>query len=630
NLTTDLGRDSTMSNYFHLPKPNDFFPEDFSVPESTGPRPKLDKSVPTLLKYNAGLELWYRQDDKFYLPKGFINVEIKSPVINVSPRNRVIFDLLCACWYYTLTEELYSSTCAGLSYSISGCSTGLDINVVGFSQKLPLLIERVISNMRRLDIKESVFNDCLKKLQENFSSGRLASVLDQASSWGNQLLMYSNWHSTMLEKSLNEVTYEMLNSFAQMLFDQVRIKMLVTGNFTEQQAMDTASKVQKIINSQILSSCQMPSVRLAQLDPGYYVLPKTSLNKENTQSAVIANIQLGRANDICEWLSSAVFHYIFNTSFFDQLRTKEQLGYVVYSSMNSFANGNIQLILAVQSEYNPIYLSLRITEFLRTYRQSLIDLDEENLANIIKSESMSLQEQLKTITGEASRMWSAIDGGEYDFELISKQVECLETIGKQDIIKLWDTFVNPDTAPQYMRTDVHIWSTNTHQPSFEELEKHPASILALQRLVKHGTNHDINLEELDAFVKTASADGGQDNAFERLMTLYPASQEVVQDQSADDDDDDDDNNSSSESNSNNSNIANPKIQKIKTSLQMALASAVNAPDYCKHCSVDFGNIGMCQTCEGIWIIDDIARFQSTQRLNGLPTPITKLIPKYKD
>ncbi|KAJ2792109.1 metalloprotease, partial [Coemansia guatemalensis] len=167
--------------------------------------------------------------------------------------------------------------------------------------------------------------------------------------------------------------------------------------------------------------------------------------------------------------------------------------------MSSFADGNVQLVLCAQSECNPIYLSLRITEFLHNYRQKLVDLDEEKLANTIKSVSMSLQEQLKTITHESARMWVAISSGEYDFEEISKRIECLKVIGKQDIIELWDTFINPDTASKYTRTDVHVWPTSARQPSVEELEKYPASVLALQRLVSDGTNCAIDLEDLDAF-----------------------------------------------------------------------------------------------------------------------------------
>ncbi|KAJ2611518.1 metalloprotease [Coemansia sp. RSA 1365] len=619
-LTTDFCQDESMLSHFHLPKPNDFFSDNFSVPEPTGPRPKLDRTVPTLLKYNDKLELWYKQDDKFYLPKGVVKLEIKSPVINSSPCNRVMFDLLCNCWRYILARELYSSKCAGLSYSISSFYTAANITVDGFSQKLPLLLERIVSHMRHAVIKESIFNDCRNKLQESLSYSRSISAATQASFWEANLLLCPTWDTALLEESLKDVTYEMLNNFLHTLFEKVHITMLVTGNFTEQQAMDTAFNVQNIISGQPLLSCEIPYVRTIQLDPGYYIFPRESLNENNAQSAAVANIQLGKASEVRSRAIAVIFNDIFNTLFFDQLRTEEQLGYIVYSTLKTYSEGNLYLILSIQGECNPIYLSLRITEFLRTCRQNIVDLDEDKVANAVKSLSLTLQEQLKTISSEASRMWNAINSGEYSFESISEGIECLKTIGKQDIIEMWDTFINPDTVPQYTRIDVHIWPTNAQLPSAAELENYPASLLALQRLLKNSTDSDINLEELNSFVKAASLDSSQDDAYKKLLTLYSTPQELLTQESSFDNNDKKD--SSSES--------DPKAQKIRIALQMALEGAVNAPDYHKHCTFDFTNIGMCQTCEGIWVIGDINKFQNSQMLHGVQMPITKLVPKYKE
>ncbi|KAJ2610209.1 metalloprotease [Coemansia sp. RSA 1365] len=617
-LTNSFCQDRFMLNYFHLPKPNDFFPDDFSVPEPTSLRPKLDRSVPTLLKYNDGLELWYKQDDKFFLPKGFIKMEIKSPVINSSPRNRAMFDLLCACWRSNLTGKLHSSMYAGLSYSISGSNTAVNVTVEGFNQKLPLLLERVISNMRHEVVKESVFNDCLTRLQQGFSYTQLNSAINQASTLRKHLLLYPAWNSTLVEEGFKSVTYEMLSSFLHMLFEQVHITMLVTGNFTEQQTMDIAFNVQKIIDAQTLPVCQIPYVRLIQLDPGYYILRKTSLNEGSTQSAAIASIQLGKSGDICTRVTAVVLHDILKTSFFDQLHTKERLGDIVISSTEGYTEENQSFILSVEGKSNPIYLSLRITEFLRAYRQHIVDLDESAFDNTIKNIIMSLQEQLQTISSEALGIWSAIECGGYYFERNSEEIEYLKKISKQDIIEMWDMYINPDTAPQYTRIDVHIWPSCMQQPSFEELQRYSASLLALQHLLRDNTNYDINLMELDSFVNSASVDSSQDNIYEKLLTLYPVLEKLVHERYT-----------CNNTKNNCSREANPRAQKILIGLQMALEGAVNAPDYRKHLGVDFANIGMCQTCEGIWVINDIAKFQSTQKLNGLPIPATNLIPKYK-
>ncbi|KAJ2611385.1 metalloprotease [Coemansia sp. RSA 1365] len=206
---------------------------------------------------------------------------------------------------------------------------------------------------------------------------------------------------------------------------------------------------------------------------------------------------------------------------------------------------------------------------------------------------------------------------DYDFGQVDKEIACLQKITKQDLINMWDMYVNHDTAPHYARTDIHIWPNNAQIPSTTELEKYPATVLALQRLIKIESDYDINLEELFSFIKSECTNDNQNNAYENLVALYP----VLKDLQA---------KVVSYNNNKNSNDTDILTQGIKVGLQMALENAVKPLDYHKCCFVDFANIGMFQTREGIWIIDDISKFQSTQMLNGSLIPATKLIPKYEN
>ncbi|KAJ2077592.1 metalloprotease [Coemansia sp. RSA 988] len=246
---------------------------------------------------------------------------------------------------------------------------------------------------------------------------------------------------------------------------------------------------------------------------------------------------------------------------------------------------------------------------------SKMELDEEKLVTLIESMVKSKEEQLAGISSEASRMWSHICSGEYNFDQLDKEIACLRKISKRDLIKLWDSCVNLDTASQYTRADLHIWSPKAKLPSAAELENYSASVLALQRLVKDGMDYYIRLEELDDFVEAVSKNK-QDNAFEELIELCAKLQMPEQE---------------STSCINKKDAASAvDIQKIKNCLKMALERASNASDYHKYFNTDYSNIGMYQTREGVWLIEDIAKFQGAQKLNGLPMPVTKLTPKYEE
>lgn len=69
---------------------------------------------------------------------------------------------------------------------------------------------------------------------------------------------------------------------------------------------------------------------------------------------------------------------------FDQLRTKEQLGYIVYTTTVKFGNFlGIRLIVQSNSKDGD-FLDQRIENFLATYRDTLATISPEDLASNIQ------------------------------------------------------------------------------------------------------------------------------------------------------------------------------------------------------------------------------------------------------
>ena len=58
----------------HLPKVNEFIPDSLDV---VVPKVEKDvKDVPTMVKDNELIRVWYKQDDTFFLPKSCIKVAV--------------------------------------------------------------------------------------------------------------------------------------------------------------------------------------------------------------------------------------------------------------------------------------------------------------------------------------------------------------------------------------------------------------------------------------------------------------------------------------------------------------------------------------------------------------------------
>ena len=99
---------------------------------------------------------------------------------------------------------------------------------------------------------------------------------------------------------------------------------------------------------------------------------------------------------------------------FDQLRTKEQLGYVVWSGARPSATTTGYRVL-IQSERTPQYLESRIDAFLAKFKKDLAAMSPEDFEKHKKSLIARKLEKMKNLTSETGRLWSYVMGEAYNF-----------------------------------------------------------------------------------------------------------------------------------------------------------------------------------------------------------------------
>ena len=127
---------------------------------------------------------------------------------------------------------------------------------------------------------------------------------------------------------------------------------------------------------------------------------------------------------------------------FDQLRTKEQLGYSVFSTPSSVL-GSLNLLILVQSPTKGgSYLNDRVEAFIQMYRKELAAMDEDtfkaNMTAVIKKK----KEKDKTMRQEANRHWAEIAYRQYKFDKVDQEVKELENLTLQDVLDFFDKSVH--------------------------------------------------------------------------------------------------------------------------------------------------------------------------------------------
>ncbi len=137
-------------------------------------------------------------------------------------------------------------------------------------------------------------------------------------------------------------------------------------------------------------------------------------NPANTNSSIDYYCQVGDAADDQLRNELALLAHIANEPCFNVLRTKEQLGYIVFSGSRSSA-GQTGFRVLVQSEKDSVFLETRIEAFLDYFQTYLNDLSDEEFDKNRQSLVDKRLEKPKNLYGESSRFWARIGDGYYDF-----------------------------------------------------------------------------------------------------------------------------------------------------------------------------------------------------------------------
>merc|ERR1712228_604451 len=132
---------------------------------------------------------------------------------------------------------------------------------------------------------------------------------------------------------------------------------------------------------------------------------------------------------------------IINENCYNQLRTQEQLGYIVFSGVRR-SNGAQGLRVIVQSDRHPVYLDQRIESFLESVDKSLEEMEDEEFKQHVEALATKRLEKPKKLSVRNGRYWSEILSQHYNFDRDEIEVALLRSLSKEDIIKFYNEHIS--------------------------------------------------------------------------------------------------------------------------------------------------------------------------------------------
>lgn len=314
----------------------------------------------------------------------------------------------------------------------------------------------------------------------NFCNWDFQQPYHQAEAYSNWLSNEKGWTNEQLRSELPNVTAADIRSFFPQLLSQVHIELLAHGNLYKGEALKLTNIVERTLKPNKLPPAQWPIHRSLILPPGSnFVYRKNLEDVANVNHCIQYTLYVGNSYDRSLRVKLLLIAQMTEEPVFNQLRTKEQLGYIVLSGAminNTWAGYRI----LIQSEKSPEYLEGRIDAFLAVFEKKLEEMPEGEFETHMRSLVNTYLERPGSLTQESIRFWNHIASESYDFEQADHDIAHLKLITKPELIEFFKQYVSPFSS---VRAKLAVHMVAHHSPN--------SPLAALQE--DHGLEVPVNI-----------------------------------------------------------------------------------------------------------------------------------------
>lgn len=438
----------------HLPERNNMIATDFELKNQDD-----ESKEPALLLDSPVCRLWYKPDTEFQMPTVNLLVNLLNPVAYASPEDQVKTHLWQMALEDACNDFSYLASMAGLHCQVSTTRSGLEIHISGYNDKISKLVERIVHVMKTLEISDEVFERLQAKLGQDLENFSYSQAYQHAMFGADMVLLEHKWTPAEKLALLPNITRESVLDFGQNTLIKIcKFEMLIHGNVYAEEAENLAMLWIDGLEPQ--APTHLPEDRVVQLTASQ-IMRFPGMNPENSNSVVEVIYQMGNLS-LQERAHLSFLQHVLKEPAFHQLRTEEQLGYIVHTAPHT-SGANIKgLMLLIQSDaYDPVHLASRVDVFVQGFRSNLVEAADfdKNVKAVVKA----LRDKPKNLMQESTIFWDAVCKRNYCFHARHKIADFVEALTQSSMLDFFDKQV-----AGAMKLSIQVFGSNHLEAMVEE------------------------------------------------------------------------------------------------------------------------------------------------------------------
>ena len=399
---------------FVLPKANQFLPPNKPLnpinPEFIHPKQIISEN---------GLDIWYGQDDKFKQPKGDCFLTFDCHAVNEGIQLTTAKRLWVALLNEKLNQKYYQANLAGMHFHFYPHQGGFSLQTNGFSaNQLEFCTNLLTQIVVNEDFSDS-FSQVKAKQYQGLSNALLNKPINRLFSKLSVLMQQQNQAPSYMAQVMENLTLDDIEVTKVKLLGQFHLEGMMFGDWSPEEAYRVSADIKKF--RMMHSTCA--KIQRGVADIRHSKAISYQVECQHKDPAVVIYFQAPDAS-LKNVALTILAEQLLATPFFNQLRTEQQLGYLVGSGYIPY-NQHPGIGFYIQSPHHPAeYLIDAIHLFLQQFVEN-INQFMRVWDSLKKGVMKQLLEKDTNLSMKSQRLWMAIGNQDTTFTYSSQMTQTI-------------------------------------------------------------------------------------------------------------------------------------------------------------------------------------------------------------
>lgn len=417
-----------------LPKPNPYIIEhptiypNESFTDDSKP-PSKSEALPHKILNKNGMVVWYKQDQTFKVPKGYLYLGIDSPFMVENTANIAMTRLFVELYTDTVIEENYDAELAGIHYHLYAHQGGVTVQLSGYSENQYLLLAKLLNSLQTHKVKKAHFDLFRKQLVKQWENSEKSKSISQLFANLSSIMQPNNPTSKALSEALKHITFEQYETFSQQLFQHVTLEVLIHGNWLKQHALHICETIELSFKGKINSdySVQCPVTDISNKET---LLFPMNMPEHDHACVIYTPFKNKDAQSVA---LAMITSHLLSPLFFQEMRTEKQYGYLVgvgYVPINSYPG----IAFYIQSPHCDAFtLAEAMDNFITNSTNELQDITQAQWQDLQQGLANQLLEKDQNLRIKSQRFWAAICNKDNAFTNKEKLLQAVLSLSLEQI-----------------------------------------------------------------------------------------------------------------------------------------------------------------------------------------------------